>query len=62
MAFTDLPIGFIVSILSLTGAAALGISLAIYNLNNEEAREYRLKLRRAQRRSRRRLKIIPKDK
>jgi hypothetical protein len=40
---------FYIAVGSLVLATILGLSLAWDNLNNEEAREYRLKLRRAYR-------------
>lgn len=39
----------------LVGMYILGISLAYYNLQDEESRQYRLEKRRAQRKARKRL-------
>lgn len=44
---------FWICILSLLGAITLGLSLACYNLSDEEGRERRLQARRAQRKKRR---------
>lgn len=51
---------FYVAIGSLVIAILLGLRLAYHNLNNAEAREYRLKLRQAYRKERKRLRDLKK--
>lgn len=47
--------GLIIGVGCLIGMIAIGLSLAVYNLNDDEGRQRRLEARRAQRKKRKKI-------